>query len=160
MNHELPTSLNTTRILVGVDGSDAGSSALRWAADRAAETGARLDVVHVFSEPTADVNDGEGDRNPLSLAVVTSHAQALLEACLSEVDPALLTSPFVSARLCAGRPAEVLLMEAIGAEMVVVGWRGSGGLTRFLMGSVASHLARYSPCTVIVVPEGSTVIAA
>jgi nucleotide-binding universal stress UspA family protein len=45
---------------------------------------------------------------------------------------------------------------AIGADFVVVGSRGTSGLTRFLLGSVAAAVARFAPCSVEVVRAAPT----
>jgi nucleotide-binding universal stress UspA family protein len=52
-----------------------------------------------------------------------------------------------------GRAAEqtVDLAEEIGADLIVVGSRGSGGLSRALMGSVSDSVVRHSHCPVLVV---------
>lgn len=144
------TAVQQGRVLVAVDGSDAGQAALAWAAQRARSAGALLDVVHVWAQQPADVEIGD---EPVATDVVRSRAQEFLETCLRDVDPGLVGAPDVRARLIVGRPAEALIAEALGADLVVVGWRGAGGLTRLMMGSVASQVARYSPCTVVVVPE-------
>lgn len=38
----------------------------------------------------------------------------------------------------------------LGAEAVVVGSRGHGGLLRAVLGSVSDHIVRHAPCTVVV----------
>src|ERR1044072_8736825 len=40
--------MNTTRIVVGVDGSESSLAATRWAATEAQQPGATLSVVHAF----------------------------------------------------------------------------------------------------------------
>lgn len=50
-------------------------------------------------------------------------------------------------------PADAILGFAteIGADMVVVGHRGTTNLERFLVGSVARNLVMHAPCSVLVV---------
>ncbi|MBX6765035.1 MAG: universal stress protein, partial [Rubrobacteraceae bacterium] len=52
-----------------------------------------------------------------------------------------------------GRPDVeiVAVAEEIGADLVVVGSRGLGGLRRTLMGSVSDSVVRHAHCSVLVV---------
>lgn len=43
--------------------------------------------------------------------------------------------------------------EEWGADLIVVGTHGRGGLYGFLMGSVAEHVARKSACPVMIIPN-------
>lgn len=40
-----------------------------------------------------------------------------------------------------------------GADLIVVGSHGRSGLTKFLLGSVASHVVAHAPCSVLVVKK-------
>ena len=51
----------------------------------------------------------------------------------------------------AGTPRAALLVAAAGAQMLVVGCRGHGGLKNMSLGSVAQAVLHYSPCPVGVV---------
>jgi nucleotide-binding universal stress UspA family protein len=42
-------------------------------------------------------------------------------------------------------------MEELGAELVVVGSRGLGGIRRALIGSVSDSVVRYAHCPVMVI---------
>ena len=55
-----------------------------------------------------------------------------------------------------GHPAEILLNHARrwGADCIVVGARGLGGVRRFLIGSVSQHVAAHAECSVEVVRAG------
>ncbi len=44
-----------------------------------------------------------------------------------------------------------------GADLIVMGTHGRGGLYRFLVGSVAAHVARKSACPVLIVPTKAEV---
>jgi nucleotide-binding universal stress UspA family protein len=50
-----------------------------------------------------------------------------------------------------GRPAELLLAQAEGAQLAVVGTRSRGAAARALLGSTSRGLLRHSPCPVAVV---------
>ncbi|MBZ5608270.1 MAG: universal stress protein [Acidobacteriia bacterium] len=58
-----------------------------------------------------------------------------------------------TARVLTGDARSVIIDRAreMAADFVVVGSRGATGLTRFLLGSVASAVARFAPCSVEIV---------
>ena len=53
-----------------------------------------------------------------------------------------------------GRPTEVLLAEADGAALLVVGSRGSGGFAGLVMGSVTQKVLAHAGCPVAVLHPG------
>jgi nucleotide-binding universal stress UspA family protein len=61
--------------------------------------------------------------------------------------------PEVTVTVAKGNPAEELVKAARGADMLVVGSRGSGGFGRLLMGSVSSQVTHHAECPVMVVRE-------
>jgi nucleotide-binding universal stress UspA family protein len=133
-------------IVVGVDGSEPSKRALRWAADQARLTGARLDVVTTWefpptfgwAPPYPPEFDPDGD------------ARTALEATVEEV---LGTDPGVVVQLSVveGHPAPVLIEAAHGAELLVVGSRGHGAFLGLALGSVSEYVASHAPCPVVVV---------
>ena len=136
------------RIVVGVDGSPASITALRWAIRQAKLTGSGVDAViawrlpSTFGAPTdADgAADFEGDADKIL-------ADALNEASGEGLD--------VPVRRCVmeGHPAHVLVRAARGADLLVVGSRGHGGFAAALLGSVSQHCVHHAPCPVLVIRE-------
>jgi nucleotide-binding universal stress UspA family protein len=59
--------------------------------------------------------------------------------------------PSVTVRAESGVPAEVLINASSGADMLVVGSRGSGGFSRLLMGSVSSQVVHHAACPVVII---------
>jgi nucleotide-binding universal stress UspA family protein len=57
------------------------------------------------------------------------------------------------AHLMSGRADEEIIVRAeqVGADLVVVGSRGLGGIRRALMGSVSDSVVRHAHCPVLVV---------
>jgi nucleotide-binding universal stress UspA family protein len=136
-------------ILVGVDGSRGSRKALTWAAAEAAEHGADLIVLHVResrilppagnpSVPTGEVPDGAGEAGDELVQIIKEE--------LGD-DPPVVAQP----RVKQGRPAEVLIEESAGANLLVVGTRGHGGFAGLVLGSVSQHVAAYAQCPVTVV---------
>jgi len=136
-------------ILVGVDGSRGSRKALTWAAAEAAEHGADLVVMHVWertlpsaagnpSVPAGDVADTSDD--------AAGELVQIIKQELGE-NPPVVAQP----RVKRGRPAEVLIEESAGADLLVVGTRGHGGFAGLVLGSVSQHVAAYAQCPVTVV---------
>ncbi|HTZ07910.1 MAG TPA: universal stress protein, partial [Acidimicrobiales bacterium] len=62
-------------------------------------------------------------------------------------------NPEVPVRLVVreGHPAPVLIDEAGGADLLVVGSRGHGAFMGMVLGSVSEHCVSHAPCPVVVV---------
>jgi nucleotide-binding universal stress UspA family protein len=139
-------------VVVGVDGSDEAETALRFAAEEAALRKARLRVVCAWEVPID---------SSMSIGLVPGMMQSLLDeaeeiakAAIGRVQE-LQPSVECEARAVEGRAGTVLLEEAKGAVLLVVGSRGRGELAGMLIGSVSSHLVHHPPCPVTVVPRTS-----
>ena len=52
-----------------------------------------------------------------------------------------------------GHPADMLLAQAVGADLLVVGTRGHGGFASLLLGSISHQVAQHAPCPVAIVPH-------
>ncbi len=136
------------RIVVGVDGSASGRSALKWATDEATLRGSPLHLVHAWRPLYRDA-DGDHEESEAVLLART-HGDALLGAAQATIK---VTAPSlqVAKQLSRGRPSAVLLEAAVGARLLVVGARGLGGSPGMRLGSVGLHAAAHGPCTTVVV---------
>ena len=140
-------------IVVGVDGSRHSERSLEWAMKEAALRQVPLTVVAVHPVATsgwtkagmsfpADAADEERAR---------AAAQEEVDKVASEVGGQ--RPPSVTVRAESGVPAEVLINASKGADMLVVGSRGSGGFSRLLMGSVSNQVAHHAACPVVIIPS-------
>lgn len=137
-------------IAVGVDGSAASTNALRWAIDEAELRGLEVAVIHVFSyvaETTVAAPDVPFAFAGPPYEEVESDARALLERVVREVDSGRVA---VTRHVIEGEPARMLLRAAAGADLLVVGATGAGGLSG--IGSVSRQVAEDSPCPVVIIP--------
>jgi nucleotide-binding universal stress UspA family protein len=77
-------------------------------------------------------------------------------ATLSSI-PHGTTSQSIGHRLLSGEPASTLVAELEKGQhdLVVVGTHGRTGFKRFLLGSIAEKLVRYSPVPVVTVPSSA-----
>jgi nucleotide-binding universal stress UspA family protein len=148
----------TSRIVVGVDGSESARRAVRWAAREARDRRARLELVSAWHLPSY----GE------SLAAVMS-AEDLMKELIRDAedllgearDAARVEAPDVPIETHAieGQPATVLMEAAEGASLLVLGSRGLGGFRGLLLGSVSTECAHRARCPVVIVPHDVSAVA-
>jgi nucleotide-binding universal stress UspA family protein len=132
------------RIVVGVDGSDEAKAALEWALDEAQLRGAEVKVINAYFPDLSEVVVASHDRS------ATIEAEELLRKM---VEPATAARPGirVTTEAVEGRPAQVLIGAAEGADLLVVGSRGRGGFRELLLGSVSQQCVHHAACPVLVV---------
>ena len=136
------------RIVVGVDGSQASKAALCWAIRQAKLTGASVEAVTAWRYPA-----GYGWTPVASELDFEAEAKSVLTEALGEVSgfhPEVAVQP----RVAQGNAAEVLLRAAKGADLLVVGSRGHGGLASAVIGSVSLNCALHAHCPVLVLHGG------
>ena len=137
--------MNTApRIVVGVDGYESSTAALRWAIHQANLTGAVVEAVTAWHIPV-----GTGWLPPADMPDYQGDAAAILTESITEmyaIDPDVVVCP----RVVRGDAGRVLVDAAEGADLLVVGCRGHGGLTEALLGSVGQFCVHYAPCPVVI----------
>jgi len=137
------------RILVGIDGSPEAALAADKAADLAVATGASLQLMYVVPPrlppgPAAYLSEVER-RDLIEQDYVPGLLRTLEIRCRR---PGLA----VETATGIGPVAEALADTAAeGFDLVVVGHRGRGAITRTLLGSIAKRLIQISPRPVLVV---------
>lgn len=135
-------------VMAGVDGSDSALRAVRAAAREAAWRRCPLRIVHAFIWPLMHVDTGASEAVPQGgLRHDAERILAAAAAAAADEAPGLQ----VTTDLVTGAPAPVLLHEARGASLVVLGDRGLGGFTGLLLGSVAVQVTAHSTTPVLVV---------
>lgn len=141
-------------IVVGVDGSPFSSRALLWALRQAGLTGARVRAVAVWQHRALFLAPPTPSAS-LLLPDLEQDAASMLAQTVSEVGGEA-PDVAVDQLVVEGSPVPVLLEQAAGASLLVVGSRGRGAFTGMLLGSVSSHCVQLAPCPVVVVPPTST----
>ena len=66
-----------------------------------------------------------------------------------------LRIPAIEGRLVPGGAACVLVEEAKGAALLVVGSRGRAGSPGSMLGSVSQQVAHHAPCPVVIIPPAA-----
>ena len=148
------------RVLAPVDYSEGSRRALEYATELAASFRAELDVLHVWERPAyvpEDVVVHAPDVTQRSLTdLIRESAERRMNDFLASVSGARPKEKrqFPPHRLLSGEPASKLIEELEKGEydLVVLGTHGRTGLSRFLLGSIAEKLVRYSPVPVLTVP--------
>ena len=129
------------KILIAYDGGEPGKRALETGVRLAKATGATIDIVSVVPvHPGRSPIDPWDD--PTIHRTLLSEAQQVVREAGFE---AQLLEP-------SGDPAQTIERIAQDGEydMVVVGSRGLGAVSRFLQGSVSEHVATHAKTTVVV----------
>jgi nucleotide-binding universal stress UspA family protein len=137
-------------VVAGVDGSRGGDAALGFAMEEAVLRGWRLRVVFGVWEP------GAVDEAELPLFTDKERlAQVRAETLERSVAPWRDRYPKadLDVSVVLDRPRESLLDAADGADLLVVGDRGAGGLDPLFLGATSSAMLQHAPCTVAIVPS-------
>lgn len=134
------------KVAVGLDGSTAAGTALRWAIGLSAGTGAGILGINAFQNPWSEMRPEDHER------LVAEREELLSRAWLG---PAAAAGVAVDAMVRYGDPRDVLLDTALtaGADLLVLGRTGSGGGPGFLhLGSVVEHAAHHATLPLAVIP--------
>src|SRR5947209_18501404 len=137
-------------IIVGVDGSTHSRKALEYAAKEAVAHHTSLTVITVH-QAVRDVYGGVS--NYPDDASLTEKARQAAQADTDEVLAGIAEKPeSVTVKAVHGLPADELVKAADGADMLVIGSRGTGGFARLVLGSVATQVSHHAGCPVLIIP--------
>jgi nucleotide-binding universal stress UspA family protein len=131
-------------IVIGSDGSDGATAALRWAADEAAMHGASLTALHAWNllgQPSGVFDSAYGQEEALD--------------ALREWTGAVPNCVSVESKVVCDLPAAALVEASTAADLVVVGSRGMGGFRELLLGSVSTAVVERAQCPVAVVRDAA-----
>jgi len=134
-------------ILACIDFSEQSVSALSEVANYARAHGSRITLVHV-ADPQAFIPP-QAVLEPAAVGSQADHEAALAKLCdehLSElpVEVAVLEDHATARAICD-------YADEHGADLIVIGSHGRGGMERWLIGSVAERVVRHAKVNVFVV---------
>jgi nucleotide-binding universal stress UspA family protein len=138
----------TSRIVVGYDGSPWSDKAVKWAARQAELTGSTLEVLVAWEWPMAygaPVPLPEGFDPEADARNIAEAAGRIVAAEHPGVHTRLLTRQ--------GHPAPILVEASKDADLLVVGSRGHGEFVGMLIGSVSEHCVTNATCPVLVIRD-------
>jgi nucleotide-binding universal stress UspA family protein len=139
-------------IVVGTDGSDTATQAVRQAIELARAVGARIELVSAY-EPVTDARLHETIHVPEDLHWMINpreDVEATLEQAAGEIRAAGVEVEVFARQ---GDPADAILdvAEERGSDLIVVGNKGMTGAKRFLLGSVPNKVSHHAPCSVLII---------
>ncbi|HLT12396.1 MAG TPA: universal stress protein [Micromonosporaceae bacterium] len=141
--------MSSYRIVVGVDGSDGGRRALRWALREAATRGGTVQAVYAW----------RWDEVPPNIATTRDQEQRRAEeTLLREVESvreqvgAIQSEVKVDRLVMEGRAADVLTAAARDADLLVLGSHGHSRVRVTVLGSVSEECVRKGTCPIVVLP--------
>ena len=134
-------------IVVGVDGTPGGRRALDVALREAAYTGASVEAVTAWSwDGLEELATATGPRD------AEERARRVLDRVVDRALAEQGQPVTVTRRAVRGDAADVLTAASRGADFLVVGTHGYGGIRRAVLGSVSQACLRRATCPVVVVP--------
>ena len=140
-------------IVVGTDGSPTADVAVQRAAELAAASGARLELVSGYRQDTGGLGAAMG----AYAGDFTEDARKHADGCLEKAAARLRERGLEVETHCMGGDAASALIdvaEATDADLIVVGSRGMRGGGRFMLGNVPNKVSHHAPCSVMIVHTG------
>lgn len=149
---QTPTK-GSERVIVGVDGSDYSTRALKTAAAYANALGLPLDAINCWSRSelyfAAQIPiGGFPEQGAFEDAATRVVEEAIERAFGADRPQGLRTS------ISYGHTAQVLVEESRSATLLVLGRRGGRGFPGLLIGSVSAVCVAHAHCPVLVVNDG------
>ncbi len=145
------TEPSSNRIIVGVDGSEYSSAALRWAGRMTERLDMPLDAITCVGMPDLFFSSRMEQGISKFTSELEESAKQLVEQAL---DRAFADRPGnLSSTVKFGAPAKVLVEESRHAQLLVVGRHGAGGFLGQAIGSVSRACAEHSQCPVLLVGQ-------
>lgn len=142
-------------LLIAVDGSENAVRALDFAVQLARPFGSTLIVLSVYKhhspiESSLSLTRAQPPQGTPDKAL-QEYATELVEAAAKHVRDQGLTD--VQTKVRRGPPARTIIEEAkkLGVDAIIMGSRGLGDVSSFLLGSVSHKVAGLAPCTCITV---------
>lgn len=147
MDNIIALPLNQRHILVPIDFSDHSREALRAAGQLfLAGIGGRITLLAVVEPPTTGLRIQTEDIHKQMMVEADRNLKEWVREELPEVES-------VNTGVVAGEPRDEICEEAAkrNVDLIVISTHGRTGLKRYLMGSVAEHVVRQAPCSVLIV---------
>jgi nucleotide-binding universal stress UspA family protein len=140
-------------IVVGTDGSDTATQAVRQAVDMAKALGATLELVSAYAPVAEQRLRAERRDAPEDVQWAINPRQEVEASLASAAEVAREAGVSVNTHARQGDPSDAILdvAEEQNADLVIVGNKGMSGTKRFLLGSVPNKVSHHAPCSVLIV---------
>jgi nucleotide-binding universal stress UspA family protein len=140
-------------IVVGTDGSETASEAVRQATELANAIGAKIHLVSAYEPVGAQRLREERVQAPDDLQWSINEREDV-EATLKDASDRIKDAGVdVDTYARQGDPADAILdvAEEQTADLIIVGNKGMTGAKRFLLGSVPNKISHHAPCSVMII---------
>ena len=140
-------------IVVGTDGSDTASEAVRQATALAERLGAKVHLVSAY-EPVPEARLREEREGVPGDVEWTINPREDVNSTLGDAAQGLRDQGIdVEMHPREGDPADAILdvAEEQEADLIIVGNKGMTGAKRFLLGSVPNKVSHHAPCSVMII---------
>jgi nucleotide-binding universal stress UspA family protein len=140
-------------IVVGTDGSETATQAVREAAALARAVGAKLQLVSAYEPVPEQRLNQERRQAPEDLQWAISPREDVEATLESAATLAREEKVEVEVFPRQGDPADAILdvAEEQEADLIIVGNKGMTGAKRFLLGSVPNKVSHHAPCSVLII---------
>jgi nucleotide-binding universal stress UspA family protein len=128
--------------IVAVRDPESVESLVRLACETAAGTGGKVTALHVVEIGPGLPLDADG--------ILDDAGKEILDRAQRAAETFGLAISKLLIRAREAGPAIVAEAEERGAELLVMGYHGSHGLSEFLMGSTVKYVARHAQCRTII----------
>lgn len=142
-----------SKIVVGTDGSETASEAVRQAAELAKISQSELNIVSAY-EPVSQAQLREESRDVPGDVANAVNPREVVNVILDRAAGAARQQKVeAQTHPREGDPTDAILdvAEDIGADLIIVGNKGMTGAKRFLLGSVPNKVSHHAPCSVLIV---------
>jgi len=136
----------STGIVVGIESTPAGRAALEFAFRAGLLRSAPVTVVHAWGQPV-----GREVRRMSDVEAMRA-SSCMVVAAVAEAERAVGGKPEVIERSRRGAAAKVLVEEAQGADLLVVGRAHRTGVIDVIGQSVSAECVRHAGCPVVIIP--------
>ena len=146
------------RLVVPLDGSEVSRRALPVAVAMARRLGVPVALLMAVEQPRVGTPAfGVESFSAMGMTglgeQMTDSARDVLAAARDDVITAGITPEQVTTEVISGSPAAVIEAATGAGDIIVMASRGTGGVERLLLGSVAERLTRHARCPVVLVRE-------
>ena len=140
-------------IVVGTDGSDTATQAVRQAIDLARALDAKLELVSAYEPVPAQRLNEERRQAPEDLQWAINPREDVDATLEGAAELAHEAGVAVDLYPRQGDPADAILdvAEEREADLIIVGNKGMTGAKRFLLGSVPNKVSHHAPCSVLII---------
>jgi nucleotide-binding universal stress UspA family protein len=140
-------------IVVGTDGSETATQAVRQAVELAKGIGAKVELVSAYAPVSDQRLREERTEVPDDLQWMVNPREDVDATLKSAAEMAKADGVNVETYARQGDPADAILdvAEEQGADLIIVGNKGMTGAKRFLLGSVPNKVSHHAPCSVLII---------